>query len=109
MTAEGNHAPVKVYPFWFWSGSSHGQFARGGMLRVVICTVTVWVCPAAVGSGYWNDMEEFVEETVTVLPTASVMVFDGKLNTMKWLTVSVSDRKSTRLNSSHRCISYAVF
>src|SRR5437763_16845000 len=26
-----------------------------------------------------------------------------------WLSAIVGDRKSTRLNSSHRCISYAVF
>src|ERR1017187_10649222 len=26
-----------------------------------------------------------------------------------WLYALVTDRKSTRLNSSHRCISYAVF
>src|SRR5437764_9183812 len=26
-----------------------------------------------------------------------------------FLTILLSDRKSTRLNSSHRCISYAVF
>src|SRR5437879_8705425 len=28
---------------------------------------------------------------------------------MAFCTASMSDRKSTRLNSSHRCISYAVF
>src|SRR5437762_9533502 len=26
-----------------------------------------------------------------------------------WAPIAVQDRKSTRLNSSHRCISYAVF
>src|SRR5437762_6350327 len=38
----------------------------------------------------------------------------GSLDTGAWIqtftgTVSGPDRKSTRLNSSHRCISYAVF
>src|SRR5437763_6677565 len=28
---------------------------------------------------------------------------------LSWLRPSAGDRKSTRLNSSHRCISYAVF
>src|SRR5436189_4306456 len=30
-------------------------------------------------------------------------------NTRKHLAQALEDRKSTRLNSSHRCISYAVF
>src|SRR5437879_10430566 len=33
----------------------------------------------------------------------------GVLRNQKNTTVIMGDRKSTRLNSSHRCISYAVF
>src|SRR5437879_6986182 len=36
-----------------------------------------------------------------------VALYDLATGTQRW--VSESDRKSTRLNSSHRCISYAVF
>src|SRR5437879_7939912 len=48
----------------------------------------------------------------TVPPTQSASETDtDKWKTEKWNTPSPpgSDRKSTRLNSSHRCISYAVF
>src|SRR5437762_6985729 len=36
-------------------------------------------------------------------------VHDGELIAAKLTSGSLADRKSTRLNSSHRCISYAVF
>src|SRR5437879_11011430 len=39
-------------------------------------------------------------------PTAQEIVSDGK---KLWVYTPTLDRKSTRLNSSHRCISYAVF
>src|ERR1017187_1976571 len=32
-----------------------------------------------------------------------------RVRTLERLRLQVADRKSTRLNSSHRCISYAVF
>src|SRR5437762_7815426 len=40
-------------------------------------------------------------------PDGSLIRFDG--NAAVLLTNKLEDRKSTRLNSSHRCISYAVF
>src|SRR5437879_13257586 len=36
-------------------------------------------------------------------------VYDGPLDLLLDLIRKQKDRKSTRLNSSHRCISYAVF
>src|SRR2546422_8361902 len=39
-------------------------------------------------------------------PTSLLFTVDGGLH---WTAVSVGDRKSTRLNSSHGYISYAVF
>src|SRR5437879_10436338 len=38
-------------------------------------------------------------------PHVPVLIYPNPLNPKKY----VVDRKSTRLNSSHRCISYAVF
>src|SRR5437762_11061498 len=48
-----------------------------------------------------------VEQSVAIVnvadgPRFKRMVIDG-------VSLTVADRKSTRLNSSHRCISYAVF
>src|SRR5437763_17123921 len=50
-----------------------------------------------------------------VLPRARQTVFAPSRDSAGWLLVTEGantvcrDRKSTRLNSSHRCISYAVF
>src|SRR5437764_4494418 len=44
-------------------------------------------------------------------PRITLLLIDPK-NMFRWAQVQgrmVEDRKSTRLNSSHRCISYAVF
>src|SRR5437764_3202414 len=42
---------------------------------------------------------------------APLIIFDGNLSPMQQRNIEedCQDRKSTRLNSSHRCISYAVF
>src|SRR5437764_5049276 len=50
--------------------------------------------------------------TATVLLTASAAAFtlaEMLHATISWELSVALDRKSTRLNSSHRCISYAVF
>src|SRR5437762_2209438 len=46
-----------------------------------------------------------------IILTGSLIIEDeGKyFNRLIWMLPSGEDRKSTRLNSSHRCISYAVF
>src|ERR1017187_1102121 len=49
------------------------------------------------GGGYWLWKPYFIQRTLSRLS-------DGD-----YLFYSDADRKSTRLNSSHRCISYAVF
>src|SRR5437764_6856399 len=41
--------------------------------------------------------------------TASLSINAGPLDHLALAPASATDRKSTRLNSSHRCISYAVF
>src|SRR5437762_5212495 len=43
------------------------------------------------------------------LQRINVAIRDGSFAKNKTLLESIRDRKSTRLNSSHRCISYAVF
>src|SRR5437764_4921587 len=47
----------------------------------------------------------------SVAPTPPVAIVTAPLETVKLeaLNDAIPDRKSTRLNSSHRCISYAVF
>src|SRR5437879_6994790 len=52
-----------------------------------------------------NALEPFQKGSITV---EGISVGDPKTNLPK-LRSRIGDRKSTRLNSSHRCISYAVF
>src|SRR5437763_9836650 len=57
-----------------------------------------------------GQKDDLADGTVTVIPWKTEDV--GYINHTRdeWFTVySEADRKSTRLNSSHRCISYAVF
>src|SRR5256885_12661588 len=53
----------------------------------------------SVMTGYWNDPER----TAEAIDTA------GWMHTGDLATMDAEDRKSTRLNSSHLVISYAVF
>src|SRR5437762_11932420 len=46
------------------------------------------------------------EPVLQEISVIGILIY-GALNVF-WVTISL-DRKSTRLNSSHRCISYAVF
>src|SRR5436189_3072050 len=48
-------------------------------------------------------------ETLKNLPKRRMVVKSGSHRPLEALDATHSDRKSTRLNSSHRCISYAVF
>src|SRR5437763_7664174 len=61
---------------------------RSKIDAAIAANPTDWQIPLAVANAYWND--------------------DKLDEAMKWTDQSI-DRKSTRLNSSHRCISYAVF
>src|SRR5437763_11205093 len=59
----------------------------------------------ACGQGFWGDMLDAPVRQVNEGPIDYLM-----LDYLAEVTMSImQDRKSTRLNSSHRCISYAVF
>src|SRR5437879_6918623 len=52
---------------------------------------------------------DIVTVALFVVPL-TVQVLDGlEIDPVPFVVAEVLDRKSTRLNSSHRCISYAVF
>src|SRR5256885_12223957 len=64
---------------------------------------------------FWDSVRPLFEKYDLLLtPTISVAAFPvGRLNPEHWPTgnaaTEIVDRKSTRLNSSHLVISYAVF
>src|SRR5437879_9495158 len=69
-----------------------------GVPKPVIGMVHLWPLPGAPGyTGY--GMQTIIDHA---LRDAEVLVQGG-------VDGLIVDRKSTRLNSSHRCISYAVF
>src|SRR5437879_9097190 len=49
------------------------------------------------------------EEPIVLPPISQRVDYEGELAVAIGRLCSQLDRKSTRLNSSHRCISYAVF
>src|SRR5688500_19465825 len=57
----------------------------------------------AASLGEWEQVDELVQDTF-VRAFGSLEAFRGESSLRTWL-----DRKSTRLNSSHLVISYAVF
>src|SRR5437762_12164720 len=60
----------------------------------------------------WKIVNVTVEPGGSKCPGRAVnmkLVDDISLTTTGRISLDVIDRKSTRLNSSHRCISYAVF
>src|ERR1017187_7971322 len=64
------------------------------------------------GWGVWGFRGEATQPpdsvALQVWPSSSGCAFDGVADGAR-PSPTVPDRKSTRLNSSHRCISYAVF
>src|ERR1017187_5036195 len=70
--------------------------------------------PKALGGGLWEESRTWIvdwlakQHDLSGLPTkrelAGLTLLAGLTTVSDWI-----DRKSTRLNSSHRCISYAVF
>src|SRR5438552_19114322 len=62
--------------------------------------------------GHHRDLHSFpTRRSSDLSPTAPIRCRDGIVSPMSVLriTCSLGDRKSTRLNSSHQIISYAVF
>src|SRR2546422_5138125 len=54
----------------------------------------------------WAGGKAVVEGRLTL---GALAAFNGYLGYLAWPTIALGDRKSTRLNSSHGYISYAVF
>src|ERR1017187_10785750 len=50
-----------------------------------------------------------LHDALPIYPFASVSISCGSHSVRGVAPMKLKDRKSTRLNSSHRCISYAVF
>src|SRR5437762_9839533 len=76
-----------------------GAASFGPVMAVVAQAAAIDVQERIIpGSGHWLMEEQ---------PAATVEAIDAFLNGRP--SAAKEDRKSTRLNSSHRCISYAVF
>src|ERR1017187_3794795 len=58
---------------------------------------------------HFPNYEDLVQEGYIALLSAMKNYNPTKGSFFWWAHKYVADRKSTRLNSSHRCISYAVF
>src|SRR5437879_6232385 len=91
---------------------SYGRVGSGipGCTSLVQGLPSEWVSvrdflEALVGDGITGDLTGDIEPSSTTTrltsPTAEPLLIE--------ITSIMGDRKSTRLNSSHRCISYAVF
>src|SRR5437879_8512266 len=89
-------------------------------LGIGISNLIVGFSPEAVVVGgeitrAWHLVEHSLKETIERsirrgLPSARILPSTlGQNPTLMGALSLVLDRKSTRLNSSHRCISYAVF
>src|SRR5258708_27782356 len=57
----------------------------------------------------WFNVYKTVEVTLSTHDAGGLTELDVKLADASWVESVTSDRKSTRLNSSHQIISYAVF
>src|SRR5437879_8704382 len=75
--------------------------------------VAVWLAQIACLSAVWIALQRTAREEDSVYEVALVMLLAVLLSPIAWpysyVLALPADRKSTRLNSSHRCISYAVF
>ena len=56
-----------------------------------------------------SDYEHIIIDGGSTDSTIEIIQKYENAYNMKWISEKDKDRKSTRLNSSHRCISYAVF
>src|ERR1017187_3796593 len=78
--------------------------SRWRMLAMICAATTLF----SVGGIAWiGSRSKLVPYLVTMDPSGNALV--GHLAQQTPADDNVVDRKSTRLNSSHRCISYAVF
>src|SRR5437762_2666425 len=92
-----------------------GGLVIAGIAAVVVLPSLVGEKPAGVGEE--STLEVLVPADInaalpTLDPGTSKAAVDDAKNCktpLAWVTLTQRDRKSTRLNSSHRCISYAVF
>src|ERR1035438_5532480 len=62
--------------------------------------------PRIVGNS--DALRRVLDMVRIVAPTDATVLINGETGTGKELIAEAIDRKSTRLNSSHLCISYAV-
>src|SRR5437879_6746833 len=84
---------------------THHWFA---IFTLAVANWTIGV--AGLQSGDHLDLwGRFTFASATLIPAASLAFIHRYPAQSGWPTSVVVDRKSTRLNSSHRCISYAVF
>src|SRR2546430_13383513 len=70
------------------------------------------VCPGAIDTPLLRpslSIPGFAEQTTQMIPMRRLGRPDEMANVVMFLASDLADRKSTRLNSSHSQISYAVF
>src|SRR5438874_8805392 len=104
--------PARPWEFFCASGTRAGLFGNeAGNLEA-------WVYPLKIFRNFHLNFltegrslpAETLVRTVSVHPESSAIIYAGDTFSVKeTLFVPVQDRKSTRLNSSHVEISYAVF
>src|SRR5690625_5116557 len=97
------------------------QFRKSGEpyiihpVQVASILVDLQMDPETIAGGFLHDVIEDTEITFEEIETAFTrevaVLVDGvtKLGKIKYISKEALDRKSTRLNSSHVAISYAVF
>src|SRR5437879_1912870 len=106
-------------PLAIWTASRQG-WQKGFMLMVglpLICVLTfqlvkdmaVYEMSVAMTPASQMLEKAMVEETKIAQLNGELAAIEGKKVERERKLAELTDRKSTRLNSSHRCISYAVF
>src|SRR5438445_8727560 len=86
--------------------------ASGALVVSVMVPGTVPIARAqtsGVGDGKPPLLPDELDSWIAILPDGNVTAFFGKMDMGQGVDVAIGDRKSTRLNSSHANISYAVF
>src|SRR5437762_9187738 len=95
--------------FWLWTAGTLTTFVRNGFERVAMLLRT----------GHVDRLDILIAAPAAAV-TGGLVLFSlwgySRTRNKSWsdlglfvVTTAAVDRKSTRLNSSHRCISYAVF